>query len=187
MSVPPVSVPKVAPLPAGINLGCGMKPMADCLNVDRSKAAKADQRFDLLSFPWPLPQSHFERVFAFDVLEHLPDLPTVMNEILRVSRPGAVLHVTAPHFSCRNAFVDPTHCHYFGWDSFGFFCEGGALAPLENGEFKLLSRKIFFETSLLNRLIGRLANRWPDVYERKWAWMFPAWFMEIRLEAKPKR
>ena len=43
---------------------------------------------------------------------------------------------------------------------------------------------IHFHPSLVNKLIWRCANRWPHVYERRWAWMFPAWFMSFRLEVR---
>jgi len=34
----------------------------------------------------------------------------------------------------------------------------------------------------VNRLVFRLANRFPERYERRWAWMFPAWFLYYELE-----
>jgi hypothetical protein len=30
--------------------------------------------------------------------------------------------------------------------------------------------------------VFQLANRWPHEYERRWAWMFPAWFLYYELE-----
>jgi hypothetical protein len=41
---------------------------------------------------------------------------------------------------------------------------------------------IIFASTLLNRLVWRIANRWPAGYERRWAWMFPAWFLYFELE-----
>jgi hypothetical protein len=41
---------------------------------------------------------------------------------------------------------------------------------------------VFYPT-LANKLVHRLANRRPQAYERRWAWMFPAWFLSIELEA----
>jgi hypothetical protein len=34
----------------------------------------------------------------------------------------------------------------------------------------------------VNKIIHRLAKRWPARYERGWAWIFPAWFMWYELE-----
>ena len=48
--------------------------------------------------------------------------------------------------------------------------------------FKKLSARMMFYPSLLNKLVWRLANRYPAAYERRWAWMFPAWFLSFELE-----
>ena len=34
----------------------------------------------------------------------------------------------------------------------------------------------------VNKLIGRLANRFPVRYERRWTWLFLAWFLYFELE-----
>jgi hypothetical protein len=41
---------------------------------------------------------------------------------------------------------------------------------------------IIFAPTFLNKLVRRLANRWPARYERRWAWLFPAWFIYVELE-----
>ena len=40
--------------------------------------------------------AEFDRVLAIHVLEHLPNLPAALEELLRVMRPGAVLSVVLP-------------------------------------------------------------------------------------------
>ena len=42
--------------------------------------------------------------------------------------------------------------------------------------------EIVFERGLINRLVRRFANRSPDRYEQRWAWIFPAWFLVYELE-----
>ena len=39
-----------------------------------------------------------------------------------------------------------------------------------------------FYPTLVNKLTWRIANRYPEAYERRWAWIFPAWFLSIDLE-----
>jgi len=34
----------------------------------------------------------------------------------------------------------------------------------------------------VNKLVRRLANRYPAAYERRWTWIFPAWFLYFELE-----
>lgn len=38
------------------------------------------------------------------------------------------------------------------------------------------------ENSRPVKLIWRIANRYPQAYERRWAWLFPAWFLSFELE-----
>ena len=74
----------------------------------------ADVVHDLNCIPWPFADDTFEEVHAYDVLEHLEDVVRALEEIHRVSRHGATVHVTVPHFSSANAFTDVTHRHWFG-------------------------------------------------------------------------
>src|ERR1700722_18034690 len=104
-----------------LNLGAGKKRRDDAVNVDLVSATNPELVWDLNRLPWPLPSNHFREVQANDVIEHLDDLISVMEEIHRVCAPGAVVRITVPHYSCANAFTDPTHRHYFSWFSFHYF------------------------------------------------------------------
>jgi hypothetical protein len=104
-----------------LNLGSGKKRFPDAVNLDLVADTQPDVVWDLNQFPWPLPDNHFERVRAYDVLEHLENTLLVMQEIHRVCAPGARVEITVPHFSSGNAFTDPTHRHYFSLFSFHYF------------------------------------------------------------------
>jgi len=171
---------------ARLNLGCGRKRMDHAVNLDASDRVGADVVHDLNRTPWPFADDAFEEVHALDVLEHLENVVRALEEIHRICRHGAILHVTVPHFSSANAFTDVTHRHWFGWHSFDPFIaprDGShGLAHYSSVRFRRVSAQIYFHPSLVNKLLWRCANRWPDGYERRWAWMFPAWFMAVRLE-----
>ncbi len=166
-----------------LNLGCGRKPVAGALNLDLSPNVGADLVHDLDRVPWPLPSGRFREVHAYDVIEHLDDVIKTMDEIHRVCRPGAIVHITVPHFSCANAFTDLTHRHHFGCSSFDCFDPAHELAFYSRARFRRRMMRIVFHPTLINKIVHRLANRYPDPYERRWAWMFPAWFLSIELEA----
>ena len=166
-----------------LNLGCGRKPMPGAVNLDISADVGADVVHDLTKLPWPLPSDAFRQVYAFDVIEHLGDVVRVMEEIHRICQPGARVHITVPHFSSANAFTDPTHQHQFSAFSFDYFDESHGLAFYSRARFTRRSVEIVFYPSLVNKLVHRVANRRPTAYERRWAWMFPAWFLSIDLEA----
>ena len=157
--------------------------MPGAVNLDVSAEVGADIVHDLTRLPWPLPSDAFREVYAFDVIEHLDDVVRVMEEVHRICRPGARVHITVPHFSSANAFTDPTHRHQFSCFSFDYFDESHGLAFYSRARFKRRSVQIVFYPSLVNKLVGRLANRRPAAYERRWAWMFPAWFLSYELEA----
>lgn len=76
---------------------------------------------DLRRFPWPFEDRQFEEVRMKDVLEHLPDTIATMEEIYRITVPGATVHVTVPYWNSLVATGDPTHVKFFNEYSFEFF------------------------------------------------------------------
>lgn len=181
-------MPETAPLAVAVgqrrvlNLGAGEKRRADAINVDLVASTGPELVHDLNEFPWPLPDDHFREVLAFDVIEHLDDVIRVMEEVHRVCADGAVVRITLPHFSCANAFTDPTHRHYFGWFSFHYVTGEHQFSFYTDRRFRRLASQIVFWPTLVNKLVHRLANRFPAAYERRWAWMFPAWFLSFELQ-----
>jgi SAM-dependent methyltransferase len=170
--------------PSGVlNLGSGRQRIEGAVNVDISERVGADIVHDLAVTPWPLPSDTFREVHAQDVIEHLDDTLRAMEEIHRVCRSGARVHIAVPHFSSANAFTDPTHRKHFSRFSFDYFDPAHALGFYSHAHFKVVRAQIVFYPTPLNKLVTRLANRRPLAYERRWAWMFPAWFLSFELEA----
>ena len=165
-----------------LNIGCGRKRLGEAVNLDISPDVGADVVHDLNAAPWPFASDTFDEVHAYDVLEHVQDVVSALEEIHRICRPGAVLHATVPHFSSANAFTDVTHRHWFGWKSFEPFDSGNDLSHYSRARFRRRYSRISFDRSIANRAVFHLANRWPHEYERRWAWMFPAWFLYFQLE-----
>jgi SAM-dependent methyltransferase len=165
-----------------LNLGAGQKRRDDCVNVDLVADTNPELVWDLNQVPWPLPANYFREVHAYDVIEHLENLVGVMEEIHRVSAPGAVLRITLPHFSSANAYTDPTHRHYFSWFSFHYFTGENNWGFYTKKRFKRRASQLHFYPSLMNKLVWRLANRFPEAYEKRWAWIFPAWYLSFELE-----
>jgi SAM-dependent methyltransferase len=165
-----------------LNLGCGNKHRAGAVNVDVTATTSPDVVHDLNVIPWPFPDNQFTEIHAYDVIERLADIPAVMTEIHRIARPCGKVLITVPHFSCANAFTDPTHRHYFGLFSFDYFIEGHELSFYSAARFRMLSRRLIFTPSLVNKAVWRLANRFPRRYEQRWAWIFPAWYLSFDLQ-----
>lgn len=165
-----------------LNLGCGLKKLPHAINVDISESVSPEMILDLNRIPWPFPSESFSEVFASDVIEHCNDVIRIMEEVHRVSRENAIVHITVPHFSCVNSFADPTHRHLFSASSFRYLTAAHDLSFYSRARFRNQVTSVIFHPTLVNKLIGRLANRWPDAYERRWAWIFPAWFIYFELE-----
>lgn len=164
-----------------LNLGSGPKRVPGAVNVDIRPWTRPDVLHDLDQRPWPFPSDTFAEVLANDVIEHLQDPVATFAELHRVCRPGAVVRVTVPHFSSSNAFSDPTHRRFFSTSSFDFLAgTRGGLLP-DDVRFEVRARRIIFHPTLAARVLGRLANRAPEAYERRWAWIYPAWFISAEL------
>ena len=171
-------------LPRVLNLGCGKKPRPGALNVDISAETSPDLVLDLETRPWPLPRNWFLEVHAMDVVEHLTDVVGFFEELHAVCAPDARIYITVPHFSNRNAFTDPTHRHYFGLRSFDYFTDGHELSHYSRARFIKDSVTVQFEKTPFNKAVWRAARRFPDLWESRWAWIFPAFFMDVRLRVK---
>ena len=170
-----------------LNLGCGRKHVDGALNVDVTPLTNPDVVHDLNLRPWPFPDNHFREVIASDVIEHLDDVMATLEEIHRVSRDGAIVHLTVPHFSSGNAYIDPTHKHFFSYSTLDCFTEGDAHSFYTNARFRYLHRQIIFRPTLLNKIVWRIVKRRPEEYEQRWAWVFPAFFVNIELEVVKAR
>ncbi len=164
-----------------LNLGCGTKHVSGAVNVDCSEAVGADVVCDLNVKPWPFPRDHFREVLAYDVLEHLDDFIPALEEIHRVCQNGAIVKITAPHYSCANAFADPTHKQLFAYATLDYVTGASDIEHYTKVRFRKLHSTIVFYPSLVNKIVWRFANRYPVAYERRWAWLFPAWYLYFEL------
>jgi len=165
-----------------LNLGSGRRYDPEAVNLDVTERTSPDVVHDLEQMPWPFDDGRFGRVEAIDVIEHLSDPLAAMSEIHRVTRAGALVHVVVPHFSSANAHTDLTHRGFFGYRSFDNVTGESVHDYYTDRRFTMRSRRIWFYGDPMSRLVQRLAARRPDVYERHWAWRFPAWFIDFQLE-----
>lgn len=165
-----------------LSLGCSRKPRDNAVNIDRVAELNPEIVHDLDRIPWPLPDDQFMEVYAEDVLEHCADVLAIMEEIHRVCRNGAIVRITTPHFSSANSFTDPTHRQHLGYFSFDYFTGDHQFGFYTQKRFRRRNTQIVFYPTLVNKMVWRLANRYPETYERRWAWLFPAWFLSVELE-----
>lgn len=168
-----------------LSVGCGnKKPEPNLVRLDISAEVNPDLVWDLDEFPYPFANSEFDEIECLDVIEHLADIPKTLEEFKRIIKSGGILKITTPHFSCANSYIDPTHKWHLSYFSFDFFCEGHQFSYYSNARYRIRNRCILFQGGWWNKCImGKLANKFPNTYEQRWAWIIPAWFLYFELEA----
>jgi hypothetical protein len=139
------------PVQRSLELGCGGVPRGpwgwerwgvDIVAADRPNVLRADLALD----PIPFPDAHFERVYAYDFLEHIPMRAYVVkgdghartvnamielfNEIGRVLVVGGIFESLTPHLPhWQEAFRDPTHVSFWTEQTWEYLAAPGDLLP----------------------------------------------------------
>lgn len=172
-----------------LELGCGNRKTPGAIGVDINPASAADVIHDLDVFPYPFRDDEFERIVCHDVLEHVADFVRTMEEIWRIARPGAHIDVHGPFMSSVNYFSDPTHRRAFTSHSFDYFIPGSMAHRYgySKATFRLLSveydrDQIPYRRGLHGWLL-RWANRNKDIYESRYAFLYPLYSIGFELEA----
>jgi SAM-dependent methyltransferase len=166
-----------------LDLGAGSVVRAPgAIRADLSRETRPDVVVDAAG-GLPFRAGSLSRVWCFDLVEHLDDIPRLMRELHRVLEAGGTVFLTTPHFSCANSYTDPTHKQHFAWRSFDYFTAEHDLRYYSTARFRIVRRVLRFHGGVVDALMRRIARRWPDFYEHRLAWTFPAWYLEFELEA----
>ena len=175
--------------PERINLGSGKDYMPGWLNIDVLDRAEPDLVLDLgQARSWPLcalsafagplrlEESSVDIVYANNVLEHVPDLPRLMGNCLKLLRTGGQFVIEVPYERAQTAWQDPTHLRalnekswlyyadwfwYLGWFEHRFHVEQFGYLDIDLREcaqdkaafMRVCLRKV--ETSLRERTTAR--------------------------------
>lgn len=98
-----------------LNIGAGSKSKPGYINLDRISFPGVDVVHDLNKFPYPFEDNTFDWIEGQHILEHLPNLLGVMEELYRISKPNGILSFIVPHHASGNYYIDPTHCIRFSY------------------------------------------------------------------------
>ena len=97
--------------------------------VDIDPQCTPDYLWDLNKLPWPLVNSTYDEVHAYDILEHLgtqgdwKSFFDIFSEIHRVLVPAGRVFITVPDAVCPSAFSDPGHTRFFTLTTFAFLSQ----------------------------------------------------------------
>ena len=181
-----------------LDLGCGAaKRDPTYVGVDVLNTSAADVVGDVSQVLGALPEDRVQEIYTSHLLEHLPDLSALVDEVERVLTIGGRLHVVVPHFSNPYYYSDPTHRQPFGLYTFSYLAEDALLrrrvprygrAP----RLRLTSVLLRFRSSAefgrlrggLKLALGRIVNTnvWTqELYEENFAGVVPCYELEFQL------
>lgn len=180
-----------------LNLGCGSdirkSSTIKFVNLDRVKLPRVDIVHDIEKFPYPFKNNEFDAALCIMVLEHVKDVIGVMKELHRICKPGAIIKIKVPYFSCPSNYVDLTHKTLFSYYSFDMFTENSRYDYWEFSKmpefkgikfpmFKIRKRKLIFyyifkplEWIFNNKLMA-------FIYTGLFSYIFPAGEIYFELE-----
>jgi SAM-dependent methyltransferase len=156
-----------------LELGCGASKTPGAVGVDRVAGPGVDVVHDLSRFPWPFPDDTFDAIRLSHILEHLGNVLQTMEEVHRIARPGAEVLIWTPHYSSMNSWTDPTHCVHMGFHSMDLFTQE-ARYKYTGARYAITEKRITFGLGLLCLPGKIIAACSPDVYEKYFAFIFPA-------------
>ncbi len=174
-----------------LNLGCGHAKLdfpeaataREVIGIDISPNSQADILHDLDSVPYPCDADSFDLVIMQDVIEHVRDVPAVLNEVYRVVRHGGIVRIRTPHYSSYYAYNDPTHLHFFGALVFDGFDAANPNVLYSQARFRFRKRQILFPKVWRITGVAALANRYTKRWEQLFSFVFRAENLYFELEA----
>jgi SAM-dependent methyltransferase len=165
-----------------LDIGCGARKVPGAVGLDVVCTAVTDVVCDLGRPPWPFKDNTFDEIFAYNIMEHLADTVGTMEEIHRIGRPDAALHIKTPHYAALESWEDPTHVHHFALESFDYFCGSPRhVRHYTRCAFRMLEKKLHFgghPLALIGRLLYALS---PRDYEKRWAFILRPSTLEVRM------
>ena len=122
--------------PTKINLGSGKDYKPNWLNIDILDRAEPDLVLDLgqpVALPHEAPTQmggtvrleagSLDLIYANNVLEHVPDLPMLMGNALKLLREGGEFSIEVPYEKALTAWQDPTHLRALNENSWVYYIE----------------------------------------------------------------
>jgi SAM-dependent methyltransferase len=122
--------------PKQVNLGSGKDYKPGWLNIDILERAEPDIVLDLgqaVSLPLEIDSCRGGRVrleagqldllYANNVLEHVPDLPTLMGNALTLLKEGGEFQIEVPYEKALSAWQDPTHLRALNENSWLYYTD----------------------------------------------------------------
>lgn len=125
-----------------LELGCGKKKRKGYIGMDIALSSDADIISDIRE-GIPLRDNTCDHIICDNILEHIPDLIGVMNELWRISTQCAKLKIIVPYYTNIAAFQDPTHVRFFCENTFLYFNQSLPYDYGFKGKFDIQDSRIY--------------------------------------------
>ena len=107
-------------VPPKIDLGAGRVKRPGYISVDRIRGEGVDVVCDAEE-RLPFLDNSVDEVFSRHLFEHIQNLVQLFEEVHRICKPGARVHINVPYYTSIKAFKDPTHVTFFTERTFEYF------------------------------------------------------------------
>jgi SAM-dependent methyltransferase len=159
-------------------------------SVDFEPALHPKHLVDLSRFPYPFGDQSVDAVYAFSVLEHLPEFFPVMEEIHRILKPTGFVALLVPHFSDAAAYIDPTHRQWFSARVTEYFDPASELGArygfYSKARFRCRVRLLMLQSPYSRMpFLQQWCNANVATYERLFCFMLRASGVYLELEPQP--
>lgn len=186
--------------PINLELGCGAyRQFPGAVSVDALDFPSVDVVGEVTQVLRALTRDRVCAVKSWHFLEHVEDIPALLEELARVVRPGGTVEFTVPHFSNPYFYSDPTHRAFFGLYTFNYLAESSLFKRVvpnyqKHPAFRLTRVDLRFRgdtfryRGLVKRAIGSLINRFTalsEFYEENLVWVFPCYELTYLLVRLP--
>jgi len=100
-----------------IDVGCGLAKRAGFTGVDKIITVKPDIVADI-ECGLPIKSNSVSFLYSSHTMEHVVNFISLMEEIYRVCKPGAIVEIVVPYYASSGAHMDPTHVRFFTEETF---------------------------------------------------------------------
>ena len=173
-----------------LDFGCGRKKYPGSIGIDIAANSAADVKRDLNKFPYPFKKNAFDFIWCHHSLEHVNDILKTMEELHRISKPGAIIEVHVPHAIQAGAMAHLDHKRTFKLDTFDIFDPQYSEAQHSNELYSHLKFKVIYKrlsyrncgysrtdnfkgrwiTNWIIHSIDIMSNKFSYSYERFWGY-----------------
>lgn len=152
-----------------LDIGCGRDKLPGAVGLDQMPFPCVDVVCDLNEC-LPFDDGEFEVVYSNQVLEHVPNLIGLIEEIHRILMIGGIMVAHVPYFRSSWAAVDPTHVRNFTVNSLDYFAVGNLFSEgyrFSDISYKHIERYLDSNEppSFMRWLFTKVALRWPYRFE----------------------